>query len=302
MAVPEHIKAAMGAQAPDLGVPAQEPVDAPTQEQSVEEVVAELVKKMPADFHQQKPEIQRIDLAMVHCDGDRELATKALGLPSSKELWHLMAKSKYLSGRWLRQPVRPDPMKPETTKAVHITPKAHIAQGVLLTGDELEKKMEIDAEKFRKSLNGIKLNADEADLGSKLFQLQMRHGFHGMALLGGGLQRAAMQLITLIDKLRETPYPDEFTPDGMLLKSGQRETDNMILKAQAEYGKRATEYAQIMLLTQKTQKLASDASGGNKGGPGRGKPGFGPKPTQVLAQAGSTVVLNQGNGQQQEEA
>lgn len=298
MAVPEHIKAAMQAPAPDLGVPAQEPVDAP-KEQSVEEVVAELVKKMPPQFHMQKPEIQRIDLAMVHCDGDRELATKALGLPSSKELWHAMNQSKYLSGRWLRQPVLPDPMKPTTTKAVHITPKAHIAQGVLPTGDELERKLEIDADKFRKSLAKIQLTDNESQLGSDMFQLQMRHGFHGMALLGGGMQRAAMQLITLIDKLRKDPYPDEFTPDGMLLKSGQRETDNMILKAQSEYGKRATEYAQIMLLTQKTQKLASDASGGNRGVPGRVKPGFGPKPTQVLAQAGSTVVVNQGHGQEE---
>lgn len=241
------------------------------------------LKNLPPEFYDQSEGTRAIDLALIHTKGNVVQAAQAANL-GLKELKQRVRQSKYLRARWVKEP----PAK--VTKAV----PPHVP-----TAAELTENLDAATAAYQEQLKTITNDDSQADLGSRLFKLQMGHSVHGMALLGGGMQRAAMQLISLIDHLRTHPYPDEYTPDGVLVRSGQRETDMMILRAQQEYGRRSTEYAQITMMTAKTQQImaVNSAKNGNNGAKPSRKPGFSPmRPlsTQVLAQPGSTVVLQQG--------
>lgn len=255
---------------------------APTADPEIEAAI----KSLPPEFYDQPEDLRAIDLAMIHSKGNVTAAAQVLEM-ELKELKTKVRRSKYLRARWVKEPVRVTKAVPPPAPPVHVP-----------TAAELTENLDAATAAYEEQLRTITNDDNQANLGSRLFRLQMGHSIHGMALLGGGMQRAAMQLITLIDHLRTHPYPDEYTPDGVLVRSGQRETDQMILRAQQEYGRRSTEYAQITMMTAKTQQIMALNNAGKNGNakPSR-KPGFSPmRPlsTQVLAQPGSTVVLQQG--------
>jgi len=147
--------------------------------------------------------------------------------------------------------------------------------------------------RFKADLSHIGVTPEEAELGAKLYVFQLRNSVQALAQLGGGNVRAAMQLISMIDRLSKESYPDEFDENGRLLRSGRRLADEMILRTQSEFGKLCMGHSHVALMRAKAQHILDRLNAGNAQGPSHGKPGFSPpRLQQVLVQPGATAVFN----------
>lgn len=220
------------------------------------------------------PAVQ-MHLAMLHSEGDFDKAAEALGMKKAKlkkMMWHFPE----LITRWGTSG-QVQALKAKTTAPFHAA-KA-------VTQEQAEVLME---EKHREGLVMIGLKDKSADLAVALQRYHVRHQQQAMGILSGGLVRAGMEALEMINRLKATPYPDEVSFDGALVKSGAKSTDEMILRALETYGRKVLEYGNAEILRRKLSEVSNGAGNGKKSRP---KFGAAPMRTQVLAQPGSNVTL-----------
>jgi len=154
----------------------------------------------------------------------------------------------------------------------------------------------VDREKYKAALQSMQVSIAEAELGARLYQFQLKNSIQALSQLAGGQVKASMMLLSMMERLQNEPYPDEFGPDGTLARSGKRLADEMVLRAQCEYGRRSTEYASMMLVRARSQQILDSMN--QNGGVSHGKPGFSPPARQqVLVQTGATAVFNSNNAE-----
>ncbi len=221
------------------------------------------------------PAVQ-MHLAMLHSAGDFGKAAEALGLKRTKlkkMMWHFPE----LITRWGKD-TQVQTLKAKTTPAPFSASKQ-------MTQEEAEQLME---EKHREGLVMIGLKDKSADLAVALQRYHVRHNQQAMGILSGGLVRAGMEALEMINRLKASPYPDEVSFDGALVKSGVKATDEMILRALETYGRKVLEYGNAEILRRKLSEVSNGAGAGKKNRP---KFGAAPMRTQVLAQPGSNVTL-----------
>jgi hypothetical protein len=222
-----------------------------------------------------------IHLAMVHSGGDYQKAADALGVTKTK-LREMMRPFPQLRTRWGR--LRPGGYIKQT----------HAFQGEqTLTEEQAQALME---QKHKEGLLLMGLREKSATLAINMQNYHARHQAHSMGILSGGLVRAALETMEMVERLKANPYDDETSLDGVLVKSGAKATDEMILRALDAYGRKVLEYGNSEVLR---RKLAAD-SGGGKGGKSKPKFGAAPMRTQVLAQPGSNVNFIASNHPQNE--
>lgn len=213
-----------------------------------------------------------LHLAMVHAGGDYKKAAAALQLTQEK-LKRLMRQFPELVTRWLRNPGK------QRDKALPAF------AGKQITEEEAEKIME---QKHRQGLILLGLKEKSADLAVNMQAYHVRHQARSMGILNGGLVRAAMETMEMVDRLKAQPYDDETSLDGVLVKSGAKATDEMILRALDAYGRKVLEYGNAEVLR---RKLQAEMGGAGQGKKQRPKFGGAPMRTQVLAQPGSNVTF-----------
>lgn len=230
-------------------------------------------------------ETLKVDLALTECKGNRKLAAQVLQI-DTRSLNRKIQDSPVLRRRWTNS-VRNPP--PEPAMPVVPTPMESIEGTAARQVLKPEEKLAADKASYIEHLRAVGLTEEQAKGAGHLMVLQNRHSVDGMSFIGGGVQVATLELLAMIERLSKNPYPDEITPEGVA-RSGQRLTDEMILRAQAELSRRGKDYSEIMVNRAKVQKILESQE--NNGKP-RGKPGFGP-PTLVQAQPGSTVNLHNG--------
>lgn len=223
-----------------------------------------------------------LHLAMVHSGGDYQKAADALGVTKTK-LREMMRPFPQLRTRWGRS--RPGNVR-----------QTHPFRGEqALTEEQAHAMME---QKHKEGLLLMGLREKSATLAINMQNYHARHQMHSMGILSGGLVRAALETMEMVERLKTTPYDDEVSLDGVLVKSGAKATDEMILRALDAYGRKVLEYGNSEVLR---RKLAAD-SGGSKAGKSKPKFGASPMRTQVLAQPGSNVTFIAPNHQPNNEA
>lgn len=230
----------------------------------------------------------KIDLAMTYCQGNRAKVAVVLGM-EAKQLSSRIHSSAKLKAKWAK-----DTKKPPTALQSINAPAKH-PNGCLPMAPPLdpvalvEARIEFAQAEIKHDLATVGLDEKESDLGAKLFALEVRNSSNLMGLLGGGQVRAAMKLLSMIDRLVEDPYPDEYNQDKQLVRVGRRATDEMILRAQSEFGKRAMEHHQMALIRMKAKQIAESRHGAKTP---HGKPGFSQPPdNKVIVQSGGTAIF-----------
>lgn len=217
-------------------------------------------------------EAVQTDLAMTHCKGSIEKAAEVLE-KTPKEIQAVINRYPALAAKWIR--VRGKKLKTKNA-----------FQGDLQVSEEQANK-EVEEGLHKQRLMDLGLKEDEAKLALSMQNYHTVHQLNSMAILSGGLVKMGMEAMAMVGRLKQNPYEDEMTPDGMLVRSGRRETDAMILRALEAYGKKTLEYYNAESVRRKLSAVTGD------GGKGKGKARFGAAPmrAQVLAQPGSNVTL-----------
>lgn len=251
------------------------------------------------------PEEVNIDLAMKHANGNKTLAAKALGISRDAFVARLK-KFPALSMKWIK-PRDPNGCKtnvlaveeasglnvPDKYQSISAENKLQgkAIQKVVLSEEEIAAQIEAQKLKTREDLAATGLDDDGINATMAVHQFYLNHSQHAMSMLGGGMMFASSELLSLIKHLKDHPYDDEVTPDGgQIVKQGRRATHDMILRAISEHRNSALGFANLELLKRKIQAVSGGASGG--AGKKKAKTAFSPMRANVLAQPGSTVVLN----------
>lgn len=236
--------------------------------------------------------VRETDRVMKECGGDRATAAIILGISVET-----LGTRLYLGGLLKKWPAAPGSVMVPKEKTRRSTANTALALSNLKPTAEIDEEIAKRGEVLEAALLEI-MDEGGASLARRLHTFQMQNAQACMEHLGAGIFRSTIQLLQLIDDLIKHPYADEKTPDGILLRDGQKATDEMVLKAQDAHAKRCLDFAQMELYRVKAEKERYAMVEMKKNGAQRkGKPGFGPAlkspQTNVLVSAGAHVNIGQ---------
>ncbi len=230
-----------------------------------------------------------IDEAMQASEGNKASAAKLLGASRDTIVARIKG-SPILSAKWISRKE-----KDEAALATTPTAEASINGMSPVAGEQIapvlltEKAAEAQYESLKKSMQATGLSADTTDHALAVHRFYDQHHQHMMTLLGGGIVYCATKTLEMAQRLEREQYPDEFSIEGMLVKSGQRVTDDTILRCYEHYEKRSLAAMNMSLMA--TKLAAAKNESGGKGR--RSKPGFSPMRVQVVAQPGSNLSIGE---------